>query len=330
MPLVFGTLKGTFYAMLLAGPLALGAAAYVSHFTSPQVRAWIKPAIEMMAAVPSVVLGFLVGLWLAPLLNDWLLAFFLTLVSVPLCFAIFLLIWQTVRQSPTAEKLVRGREFLITALLIAVGLATAALLAGPLEQRFFGGDIVRWMSTQLGVVYVQRNSILIAFGVGFMVIPMIFTLSEDALSSVPHSMTAASMALGASRWQTLWRVVLPFGQPRHLRRRDDRLRPRRGRDDGLPHGHGQHADHRPESLQRHAHALGQHRRGDSRRAAERHALPHVVPLRRDPVCDDVFPEYRVPNSSASACASATGSFSVAGALRVPFPNGTRSVPDTVR
>ena len=49
VPLVFGTLKGTFYALLLAAPLALGGAAYVSHFTSPELRAWIKPAIEMMA-----------------------------------------------------------------------------------------------------------------------------------------------------------------------------------------------------------------------------------------------------------------------------------------
>ena len=75
------------------------------------------------------------------------------------------------RRSPTAEKVVRGREFLITSLLILVGLATAGLLSAPMEQRFFGGDLVRWMSSTLGVVYVQRNSILIAFGVGFMVIP---------------------------------------------------------------------------------------------------------------------------------------------------------------
>jgi phosphate transport system permease protein len=213
VPLIFGTLKGTFYAMLLAAPLALGAAAYVSHFTTPQVRAWVKPAIEMMAAVPSVVLGFLVGLWLAPVLNDRLLAFFLGLVSVPLVFLMFLLIWQRVRRAPTAEKTVRGREFLITSLLIVVGLATAALCAAPLERSMPGGDFVRWMSNTLGIIYVQRNSILIAFGVGFMVIPMIFTLAEDALSSVPHSMTAASMALGASRWQTLWRVVLPSASP---------------------------------------------------------------------------------------------------------------------
>jgi phosphate transport system permease protein len=146
------------------------------------------------------------------LIDDWLLAFFLSLVVMPAAFAAFLLIWKWARRSPTAEKVVRGREFLIGSLLIAAGLAAACLLAVPLEEKVFGGDIVRWMARS-GVVYVQRNSILIAFGVGFMVIPMIFTLSEDALSSVPHSMTAASMALGASRWQTLWRVVLPSASP---------------------------------------------------------------------------------------------------------------------
>ena len=213
VPLVFGTLKGTFYAMLLAGPLALGAAAYVSHFTSPRVRTWIKPAIEMMAAVPSVVLGFLVGLWLAPLLSDWLMAFFLRIATVPLAFLMFLWIWQAVRKSPAAEKMVRGREFFITALWIVVGLAAAALLSGPVEQHVFGGDVAHWMAVRLGLVYDQRNSILIAFGVGFMVVPMIFSLSEDALSSVPYNMTAASLALGASRWQTLWRVVLPSASP---------------------------------------------------------------------------------------------------------------------
>ena len=167
----------------------------------------------MMAAVPSVVLGFLVGLWFAPLLSNWLLAFFLALVAVPVWFVIFLLLWQVLRNSPGAEKRVRGREFIITALWIVVGLGTAAFFCGPMEQRFFGGDVAHWMSARLGIVYDQRNSILIAFGVGFMVIPMIFSLSEDALSSVPHSMTAASLALGASRWQTLRRVILPSASP---------------------------------------------------------------------------------------------------------------------
>jgi len=213
IPLIFGTMKGTFYAMLLAGPLALGAAAYVSHFASPGLRTWIKPVIEIMACVPSVVLGFLVGLWLAPVIKDGLVALFLSAICIPLVFVLFLLFWQQVRKSPAAQRRVRSREFLLAGMLLAVGLAVAAWASSPVEQRLFGGNVVMWLSRHLGIVYDQRNSILIAFGVGFMVIPIIFTLAEDALSSVPHSMTAASMALGASRWQTLWRVVLPSASP---------------------------------------------------------------------------------------------------------------------
>ena len=167
----------------------------------------------MMAAVPSVVLGFLVGLWLAPIIRSGLVALILSLVSVPLVFVAFLLLWQRARKSIVLERQARGREFLLAGLLLLVGVAVASWLSSPLEQWCFGGDVTTWLSKHLGVVYDQRNSILISFGVGFMVIPMVFTLSEDALASVPHSMTAASMALGASRWQTLRRVVLPSASP---------------------------------------------------------------------------------------------------------------------
>ncbi len=68
-PLVYGTLKGTFYALLIAVPLALLAALYVSEFMHPGVKAWVKPMVEIMAALPSVVLGFLAGLWLAPIVE---------------------------------------------------------------------------------------------------------------------------------------------------------------------------------------------------------------------------------------------------------------------
>ena len=65
-PLIYGTLKGTFYALLFAVPLALLAALYVSEFMHPTVKGYVKPVVEIMAALPSVVLGFLAGLWLAP------------------------------------------------------------------------------------------------------------------------------------------------------------------------------------------------------------------------------------------------------------------------
>ena len=69
VPLVFGTLKGTFYAMLFAVPIALAAALYTSVFATPRVKRFVKPIVEIMAALPSVVLGFLAGLWLAPLIQ---------------------------------------------------------------------------------------------------------------------------------------------------------------------------------------------------------------------------------------------------------------------
>jgi phosphate transport system permease protein len=61
--------------------------------------------------------------------------------------------------------------------------------------------------------YDPQNCLIIAFGLGFAVIPIIFSISEDALSSVPYTLTASSMALGGSRWQTLWRVILPSASP---------------------------------------------------------------------------------------------------------------------
>jgi phosphate transport system permease protein len=57
------------------------------------------------------------------------------------------------------------------------------------------------------------NSLVVAIGLGFAVIPIIFSISEDSLSDIPYSLTAASLALGASRWQTVWRVILPSASP---------------------------------------------------------------------------------------------------------------------
>ena len=68
-------------------------------------------------------------------------------------------------------------------------------------------------STRPNMRYDQLNSLVVAFGLGFAVIPIIFSISEDSLSDIPHSLTAASLALGASRWQTVWRVILPSASP---------------------------------------------------------------------------------------------------------------------
>jgi phosphate transport system permease protein len=324
VPLVFGTLKGTFYAMLFAVPLALFAAMYVSYFTTPGFRRTIKPMVEIMATVPSVVIGFLIALWLAPVIERWALAFFVSLIAVPATFVAFMAVWQILRRFDWARRVENGYEFLVVLPVLLVGVALAACVSAPLEQtlfqaaapahelqgksvavdeaplllgtfhatprwqvlavlaglviiptalfafqmtwRFairvdsikrikgarkglllltkyvlilstivsgaavamwlagpieaklfpanFSGGFCRWLiEGPLHTRYDQRNNIIIAFGLGFTVIPIIFSISEDSLSNVPYNMTAASMAVGASRWQTLWRVVLPSASP---------------------------------------------------------------------------------------------------------------------
>ena len=97
VPLVFGTLKATFFAILFAAPLALFGEAYTSQFAATRIRRAIKPVVEIMAAVPSVVIGFLAALWLAPILERWLLAVFLSFVTVPALFFGAMAAWQAAR-----------------------------------------------------------------------------------------------------------------------------------------------------------------------------------------------------------------------------------------
>jgi phosphate transport system permease protein len=70
-------------------------------------------------------------------------------------------------------------------------------------------DFRYWWPQTLGIGFEQRNSMVVGFAMGFAVIPLIFTITEDALSNVPETLRSASLALGASRWQTAFKVVLP-------------------------------------------------------------------------------------------------------------------------
>ena len=135
VPLLIGSLKTTLVALLFSVPLALGAAIYVSQLSQPRAREFLKPAIELLAGVPSVVLGF---------------------------FAL---------------------------------MAMATLL-----QKAFG--------------YQSRlNAFVAGIALGLAVIPVVFSIAEDALTSVPRSYTHAALALGSSRWQAAWQVVLPAAIP---------------------------------------------------------------------------------------------------------------------
>jgi len=213
VPLVFGTIKGTLYAMLFAVPVSVLAALYVSQFVHASIRSKVKPAIEIMAALPSVVIGFLAGLYLATVVSKHLVAVLVLLPLLPVFGVSGLLLW---RQLPRrlAARIVPGTEALVVIvpmLLLAGWLAFA--IEPAVEAWAFRGDVHMWITEALGLTYDQRNCLVVGIAMGFAIIPIIFTIAEDACSSVPSSLTAASLAVGASRWQTAVRVVLPTASP---------------------------------------------------------------------------------------------------------------------
>ena len=218
VPLFYGTVKGTFYALLFALPIALTAAIYVSQFLRPEYRQVVKPVMEIMASLPSVVLGFLAGLWLAPLVDPRLISLFCAvgILAPAALFAGFL--WSALPQ-PVRRQVKPGMEFLWLLPFLAL-CAFAAWKSGPaVEAAFFTvkdtasglpiADFREWWRQTTGATYDSRNSLVVGFVMGFAVIPIVFTIAEDALSNVPNSLVSGSLALGASRWQTVWSVVVP-------------------------------------------------------------------------------------------------------------------------
>ncbi len=211
-PLIFGTLKGTFYALLIAVPLALLTALYVSEFMHPTVKGYVKPVIEVMAALPSVVLGFLAGLWLAPMIERIVPGLFLLPLVLPVCILAAFLLWQTV-PSRIRGQLKQGIEVFLLVPVVLLGAWIAFALGGLVETLLLGGNYRGWLLSALGLTYDQRNSLVVGVAMGFAVIPIIFTIAEDSLANVPQHLRAGSLALGATRWQTALRIVLPTGSP---------------------------------------------------------------------------------------------------------------------
>ncbi len=285
-PLVFGTIKATFYSLLFGVPLAILAAVYSSEIMSPRVRARVKPTIEMMASLPSVVLGFLSAIVIAPLVENSVAQMLVGFVTIPFALLLGAHLWQLLPQQG-AHRL----RFLKLPLMLAFAVL-GFRLCGPVgrfvETTLFLGDIKRWLSTNDGSAvggwmvlmaplcgiatmwvnsvhltprlrkaferrgrlayvlvdlvrflascvfavglawgisallsllgdargnyldtYVQRNALIVGFVMGFAIIPIIYTLCEDAMSSVPEALRAASLGAGATPWQTATRIVIP-------------------------------------------------------------------------------------------------------------------------
>ncbi|MDZ7622215.1 MAG: ABC transporter permease subunit [Candidatus Competibacteraceae bacterium] len=287
VPLIFGTLKATVYSLMFAIPIALLGAIYTSEFVHRRVRATIKPVMEMMESLPTVVLGFVAALILAPIVESWIAAVILAFVALPLGLMLAAYLWQLLPPQ-TALHLDGIPKFLLMFVVIALA-CYSAYLGGPLfENVFFNGDLKAWtngagsglpfvallgyplaillttygfrrfhgeawrlylrelpkqtaglvdMGRWLAVLtaaallslgfatllhslgydprggivdsYVQRNALVVGLVMGFAVIPNIYTLAEDALNAVPTHLRAASLAAGATPWQTAMWVVLP-------------------------------------------------------------------------------------------------------------------------
>nr|WP_314478699.1 ABC transporter permease subunit [uncultured Pseudomonas sp.] len=211
-PLTFGTLKAAFYAMILAAPLAIAAAIYTAYFMAPGMRRKVKPVIELMEAMPTVILGFFAGLFLAPYLEGHLPGVFSLFLLMPVGILLAGFTWSRLPES-IRLRVPDGWE---AAILIPVILLTGwfALSMSPyLESWFFGGDMRLWITNDLGITYDQRNALVVGIAMGFAVIPNIYSIAEDAVFSVPRSLTLGSLALGATPWQTLTRVVILTASP---------------------------------------------------------------------------------------------------------------------
>jgi len=211
IPLVFGTLKGTLYAMCFSAPIAILAALYTAVFMRRGLRQVIKPMMEVLATLPSVVLGLLGGLWLAPRLNTAMPIVLFTLFF--LAGVVLLVAWPyRFLQAHTRWRLKTGTEVVLLVPALALGLGLL-LQANGWANSLFPDGFLDWLYQRFDVRYDQRNAIVVGIAVGLAVIPLVFSVSEDALSSVPRHLTAGSLALGATMWQTAWRVLLPAASP---------------------------------------------------------------------------------------------------------------------
>ncbi|MFQ5449505.1 MAG: ABC transporter permease subunit [Nitrospinaceae bacterium] len=211
VPLIFGTLKGTFYAMLFAAPVAFFGAFYTSQFMNKRFRGMVKPAIEMMAALPSVILGFFAALIIAPEVERFLPG--IALVPFVILAMILAGVWGYKMCEGIRGYFKNGMEITLLVPLVLIAGVLSFYLGTWVEANWLQGDYRNWLQEVFQTTYDQRNTLVVGLAMGFAVIPIIFTITEDSLSNVPDHLKASSLALGATPWQTAVKVVLPTASP---------------------------------------------------------------------------------------------------------------------
>ncbi|MEG3766099.1 ABC transporter permease subunit [Alteromonas sp. 14N.309.X.WAT.G.H12] len=211
VPLLIGSLKASLLALVIALPVAIGAAVYTAYFSQPRLRQWLKPAIELLEAIPSVLVGFVAAIWLAPMAERVLFSFCVFLVAVPVILFISALIQKRIaRKLPVYFR--NGTEIFLMPLLI--------VLLGYLCMQWGPDFIFSVINMDIGEVIshssgspMGKTTMVVALALGIAISPTIYSLADDAISGVPEPLKQASFALGATRLQTLQYVVLQLALP---------------------------------------------------------------------------------------------------------------------
>ncbi len=211
VPLSIGTLKAALFAMLLATPLAIMGAIYAAYFMSAPMRKIVKPSIELMEALPTVILGFLAGIWLAPYIENNLPILVIGAVLIPTGILAWGYLWSRLPAAFRNSVSAGWEAAILIPVVLLLGWVSVSLSPWA-EVTFFNGSMRQWL-TDIGIPYDQRNALIVGLAMGFAVIPTIFSIAEDAVFNVPRHLTQGSLALGATPWQTVMGVVLLTASP---------------------------------------------------------------------------------------------------------------------
>ena len=211
VPIAFGTLKAAAFAMMFAVPIAVLGAIYTAYFMTPTMRRVVKPSIELMEALPTVIIGFIAGLWFAPVVESHLSAVIALTLVLPISIIMVGGLWNRLPNVWTS-RLPNGLHVVILMPLMVLLTVLIWSQSTNIEWLLFDGD-VRVYLAEKGIGFDQRNALVVGFAMGFAVIPTIFTIAEDAIFSVPKHLSDGSLALGATSWQTLIHVVLLTASP---------------------------------------------------------------------------------------------------------------------
>lgn len=211
VPLIIGSLKASILALFVAIPLALGAAIYTAYFASSRIRNWVKPSIEMVEAIPSVIIGFVAAVWLAPFAERSLLALFVLLVCTPFIIIALALVHGFFKQTHLYHAV--RKYYLVIVSLAVLAIVIMIFQTSMWLQVAVMANTHSWLGQLLSEITITKTTIIVALALGIAVAPTIYSLVDDALFEVPEGVKQASFALGATELQTLTKVVLVVALP---------------------------------------------------------------------------------------------------------------------